>query len=130
MRWFGKAVVLMLLALWVPVTMHCELEAMPSFSFLQCCCGPEQSPETPSDCDENAGCSAVESGFCKVEDEQTAAPEIAFVLAFLAMDWTVLPLPANHGPAPEARSAPPELAQFWQFSYRTALPPRAPSLYA
>ncbi len=109
--------------------MHCSLEAMPGFSFLQCCCGQKALPQPPHDCSQDS-CGGVESGFYKIEDNPAIAPNLALLLAFAGWDWIAEPSP---DPAPDfipASSAPPELPRFWQFHYRTALPPRAPSLVA
>ena len=127
--WFTKSVAVLLLALWVPVTMHCALETMPGFSFLQWCCGVDDTSEPDHDCSQDF-CSAVESGFYKIEDNPALTPGLALVPAFAAWNWLAEP-PANTAPDfIPASSAPPELPRFWQFSYRTALPPRAPSLVA
>jgi hypothetical protein len=127
--WFAKSAAVLLLALWVPATMHCTLETMPGFSFLQWCCGTDEAPAQDHDCSQDF-CSAVESGFYKIEDNPTLAPGLALLLAFAT--WNGVAEPAAEC-APDflpASSAPPELPRFWQFSYRTALPPRAPSLVA
>lgn len=126
---FTKSVAVLLLALWVPVTMHCALETVPGLSFLQWCCGGDEAPEQDHDCNQDS-CSVVESGFYKIEDNPTVTPGLALLLAFAAWDWVAGP-PAESAPHFAAVSlAPPELPRVWQFSYRTALPPRAPSLVA
>ena len=129
MNWLSKSVALVLLALWLPVTAHCALEAVPGFDFLQCCCGGDQPPQPPSDCKENV-CGAVESGLYKIEDNPTPASGLARLPAFAGWEWVAEP-PTDAAPhfAPVS-SVPPELSRFWQFFYRTALPPRAPSLVA
>jgi len=129
MAWFRKSVAIVLLGLWMPVTMHCLLEAMPAFSFLQCCCTADKGPQEPNDCADDA-CSALESGLYKIEDNSALAPHPSLLFALSTCD-PGSPLPAERVPrlAPQSL-APPELPQFWQFSYRTALPPRAPSFVA
>ena len=113
------------LALYGLASEHCKLEAMPAFSFLRCCCSSESSPTLPRDCSQDV-CGSVESGACKSEDQSAVSPVPVLVLA------VVLPLAdeARTRSASAAESfgpAPPELPRFWQFSYRAALPPRAPS---
>lgn len=128
-KWLKQAVALTWLALWVPVTMHCALETVPAFSFLQCCCGEDESESQDHDCTDDF-CKAVESGLYKIEDNPALVSGLTAGLALVAWHWVAQP-PAE--PALNfiaVSSAPPELARFWQFSYRTALPPRAPSLIA
>ena len=128
-RRLTQSVAVLLLALWVPATMHCALETVPGFSFLQWCCAGNEAPLPDHDCSQDS-CGAVESGFYKIEDNPTVAPAVALLLAFAGWECVAEP-PAEFAPhfAPVS-SAPLELPRCWQFSYRTALPPRAPSLVA
>lgn len=120
---------MLLLALWVPVTMHCALETVPGFSFLQWCCSQDEAPQPQHDCSQDS-CSAVESGFYKIEDNPTITPGLALLLAFAEWDWVAEPPTDTTSAFLPASLTPPELPRFWQFSYRTALLPRAPSLVA
>jgi hypothetical protein len=128
-RGLTKSVAMLLLALWMPVTMHCELEIMPGFSFLQWCCGGGHASAQAHDCGQDS-CGEVESGFYKIEDHTTVIPGLALVLALAAWDWVDEPLADTAPDFLPISSAPPGLPRFWQFFYRTALPPRAPSLVA
>lgn len=51
------------------------------------------------------------------------------LICFLAIEWAseLRDVQNPSGLAPPGK-APPELSQRWQFTYRTALPPRAPSI--
>jgi hypothetical protein len=123
--WFTKIIAVLLLALWVPVTMHCELEAAVQSSLLQCCCGDE-SAQRPANCADNV-CSSVETGFYKVEENENAiAPVLVFAVFVADIFDLPTPEPALHPATPEP-DPPPELPRSWQFSYRAALSPRAPS---
>jgi hypothetical protein len=129
-KWLKRAVALTLLALWVPVTMHCALETLPAFGFLQWCCGEDESESQDHNCTDDS-CKAVESGLYKIEDNPAFVPGLTAGLALVAWHWVAQQPPAE--PALNiipVSSAPPELARFWQFSCRTALPPRAPSVIA
>ena len=103
--------------------MHCKLETIPGLEFLRC------ASDTPSSSDCNGDeCRAVEFGWYKVEDNQ------AFISAALTpvIVFQVI-LPVEHTPVEEAAvlrltAALPEFPKTWQFSRRTALPPRAPSI--
>jgi hypothetical protein len=125
-RWFTKSAAVLMLALWVPVTMHCALETVPGFGFLQWCCGGDETSQQDHDCSSDS-CSVLESGFYRIEDNPAVAPSLAVVLALAASDWVaeLRAEPVLH--FVPVSSAPPELPRFWQFSYRAALPPRAPS---
>jgi hypothetical protein len=124
--WVRKPVLLLLLALWLPVTLHCRLETISGLSFLVCCQHAGSAPHQDSDCEED-GCAAVESGGYKLEENPSfEVPCLAFVAVL------VFPAAADDTPAREPRVAvaaltASELSQGWQFSFRAALPPRAPS---
>jgi hypothetical protein len=121
-----KAFALTVLALWGLAAMHCTLEGVPGLDFLKSCCFAESSPAPAKDCDSD-GCSEVENGNYRAEEKTAIAPQPLLVFALLSS--------AIEAPTPEfptsfsiASKPPPELPKVWQFSHRTALPPRAPSL--
>ena len=128
LNWFSRSVALMMLVLWVPVGMHCTLETLPGFSFLQWCCGGE-APHADHDCSSDS-CSVVESGLYKIEEHSDAAFHLAPPLVCVEWDLTVQGLVESPRQLAPVASAPPELPRSWQFSCRTALAPRAPSLDA
>ena len=103
---------------WVPITSHCEWENLPGLQLFQCATDTEQD----SDC-EGDGCFQVESASYKVSETETSVPvppfTVLFQISLLEMWPTLQPLPVT--------AAPPEFPNSWQFSFRTALPPRAPS---
>jgi hypothetical protein len=108
---------------------HCRLEILPGFEFLSCCqhSALEKSPtHHEKDC-EHDGCAAIELGFYMQATPQQAP--LKPLLLFVA--WLV-PLPHNCQAGESAclvpaSPSPPDLPRIWQFSQRTALPPRAPS---
>ena len=118
---------LTLAAFWLLATNHCKLEQIPGLSFLVCCDHEDAPPHQDNDCDTD-GCAAVEGGFYKLEDSPPSVPAPVFI-------WVVSPVPAldEYARPAFARSnfstvAPRELSVMWQFSFRAAAPPRAPSL--
>ncbi len=129
-NWFAKSVAVLLLALWVPATMHCGLESLPGIEFLSCCLqddaksGPAPAHQD-NDCETDA-CATVESGLYKQED--SAQPLSLPLLALAVWIRAAEPITDSTPALIPASSAPPELPKVWQFSHRTALPPRAPSL--
>jgi len=123
---FRTLLTMLLVALWPLVTSHCDLEQLPGFEFLACT-DEAAATHAESDCATDT-CASVESAFYKTEDAQLLVPTPPLIPSNLLT--TVLPSPVE--PAVTSKvvfdSAPPELPQVWQFSFRTALPPRAPSL--
>jgi len=118
-----------IVTLWVAASFHCRLEVLTGFEFLSCCQHSE-SEKSPThhekDCNDD-GCSAVERGFYRPEATQSAP-----LIPLLALNAWLSPLP-DDGPSRACQSLvtisslPPELPRLWQFSQRTALPPRAPT---
>ena len=120
---------LLLAVLWLPMTVHCQLESIGGFEFLSCCIHSEAAQDSAhhdADCQTDS-CATVEAGHYRHEDSQHTPMQL--VLALILTDW--LPgelLPPVSVATVSVSSAPPELPKVWQFSCRTALPPRAPSL--
>jgi hypothetical protein len=118
---------LALAALWVPVSVHCQLEQVPGLEFLSCCPHEDAAPNQDDDCAGDA-CSVIESGLYKLEEQQASLPAPDFgdlEFASSSFDHALTPVEASCVPA--RGTAPPEYCRVWQFTSRTALPPRAPS---
>ena len=116
-------ITLMVVALWPLAVMHCKLETIPGLEFLRCA----SDTDTSSDC-QGDGCETVESALYRVPDHQNITPEPI-------LDTIVLPSlleredrPCENHACWLVTSAPPELPKVWQFFFRTALRPRAPSV--
>jgi hypothetical protein len=109
---------LLLLVLWLPLTSHCTWENLPGLQFFQC------ATETPgpadADCDDD-GCAQVESPTYKSSEN---LPTLLPPLLFVAFE-----LPEPNDEASNGLALEPEfpVLRHWQFHFRTALPPRAPS---
>jgi hypothetical protein len=119
---------LALAVLWLPVSVHCQLEQLPGLDFLSCCDHEDTTaPHQDDDCEGDA-CAVVESGLYKSEERQISlpAPDLAPVVFQLLPSPDPLSCTVARGGVDG--TAPPELARVWQFSFRAALPPRAPSL--
>jgi hypothetical protein len=112
-----RIVGLVLLVLWVPITAHCMLENVPGLQFLKC------ATDTPDGAPCQDECSQLESATYKISDTHAdflppALTEVfAFVIFELRADEQLITL----------IETPPEILCSWQFLFRTALPPRAPS---
>lgn len=120
-----------LVAAWLPVTLHCKLEAAGLFESADACCAAEETPVPDADCKDDA-CPTVEDALYKESAQglKVAAPTATDCFASLALvalncDRTTEPTlsPPRHGPPPELRVA-------WQFVTRAAPPARAPSLHS
>ena len=108
---------LVLLVLWVPITSHCMLENVRGLEFLKC---PTDTPDGAPCQDE---CSQLESASYKISDTHTD-----FLPAVLTeiLTFVILEFPADEQPI-NVIETPPEIPPSWQFIFRTALAPRAPS---
>lgn len=118
-------VALLLLGLWLPATLHCELEAAGIDDFFGL--PNHHDGMTGEDGDDDARHSIdgvsyrLEFGVAKIS---TAA-----VTLFRDLSGAISVAPSTARPqivAPTA-TAPPEVARAWQFTRRAAAPPRAPS---
>ena len=121
-----KTVLIVLLTLvWASASHHCKLKYIPGLEFLACSDHAEDESHQNNGC-ETDGC-AFETQLYKTENAQDSVPAPLILFApFLILEWAELSSPesVNHI-LPDA--APVELPRVWQFFYRTALPPRAPS---
>lgn len=122
-----KAMLAILLAtVWLPVTAHCLLlETASHFEFLACCSHESPTSDHENECDTDA-CSVVENAQYKSTFQRLLVPPPSTLIAFerpAPLDTTEAPGVATGQP-----TSPPDLPARWQFTFRTALSPRAPSL--
>jgi hypothetical protein len=115
---------LLAIALWLPVTLHCELEAIPGFEFLACVTNQE-ADSAKSHCEDS--CCSVERAAYKIDQvrQTLPMPELLPVVLATLLNAEVV-LSGRNFPEPLV-SAPPDLPRTWQFVSRAAVPPRAPS---
>lgn len=116
-----------LLGLWLGATNHCKLEEIPGLNFLVCCDHEAGAPHQDEDCD-NDTCAQVEDGLYKTEDSKVAALPPGLLLVGCLSPAAEERSPSRFQIVGFCTIAPPELPVTWQFSSRTALPPRAPSI--
>jgi hypothetical protein len=88
------------------------------------CVSESSHDEAPqrSDCDGD-WCSQLESGNYRISDSHADFQPLAF---FALLPVVFVQFPVDEQPGAVIK-APPEIPCRWQFIYRTALPPRAPS---
>jgi hypothetical protein len=122
-----RIVALLLLALWLPATLHCDLEAAGVTGILGCHDHRTTGPAFGSD----DHCHSIEGVTYKLDfaSVKTPPPALAllFVFAHPSLIAAVLPPRAI---TVEADAAPPEVARTWHFVVRAAPPARAPSFEA
>jgi hypothetical protein len=121
-NWLKKIMALALVAVWPLAMNHCKLETVPGLTFLHTADHSESQGGCGTD-----GCPTVESGSYRAEDQQ--APVAAVVVLDFQPIELLLPTPP-HAPSVSSSqtAAPPEISVSRQFVFRTASPPRAPSL--
>jgi len=121
-----RAFVLGVLGLWLGAANHCLLEHLPGFEFLVCAPHGETGPHQDTGCNTDV-CATVEKATYKTERAEAKVPTLVLILAaFLpspGLDTAAAQLPLER-----LIESAPELSVTWQFTFRAALPPRAPSL--
>lgn len=121
-----ESVALLLVLVWLPAVSCCLIDASGLLGKQECCSkAHSHRPSVPGNCDQP--CGELSSTFYLAQESQV------IVLAPMAVplfDATFPPIEI-HRPTWIGRklpaAAPPELAGHWQFFFRTALSPRAPS---
>ncbi len=128
-----RILALALVALWLPATLHCALEAA-GLNGLFHCVNDLHAPcdhSAPSDIPVDA-CNVIEDASFKPAADTATVPPPA--LHALLLDFvfgpTALPLTPPACGLTAQNSAPPEVARMWHFVVRAAPPPRAPSAAA
>lgn len=126
-------IAVLLLAIWLPVTQHCGLEAA---GLLVTAIDCHDTSDCASDHDQTTcgtdGCQIVEDGSYKSNlDTLTLLPPVLSALTCLCCLHDITPETIIVSLISPARSdAPPELAPTWQFTSRAAPSPRAPGYLA
>lgn len=118
--------VLSVLGLWLGATNHCRLEDIPALKFLVCNPHGESKPHQDKDCD-NDSCATVEKAMYKTESAKVAATSPMLVLAAMFLPALQQDDRLSLSSFEQLPALAPELPVTWQFFFRTAAPPRAPS---
>jgi hypothetical protein len=120
-NWLQRIVAMVLLAAWMPAASLCLAECAGLVERGDCC--PHESDGNPDVA--GAACCLLASGSYKSDTQRPAVPVLLACALPPALPDPVCSLAPSWRPSPEA--SPPELPVTWQFSFRTALAPRAPS---
>ena len=111
--------------LWLPLSAHCQLEKFPGLAFLACA-SDSDSPGKNSDCGDT-GCCAVEKSQYKPNQIRITIPTPDLLPLVTAALPDIAGTLTDEISAAAFAALPPELPKCWQFVFRTAAPPRAPS---
>jgi len=118
-------VAFLMLALWASCTIRCELVSLASAEADSCCDhAADQSPDKPTPVSQCVCSLALSSGY--IAEKTTVSLPLLVGLPIFALP-TELEVPKSDAPSSALTSSPPELFTSWQFSFRAALSPRAPS---
>jgi hypothetical protein len=118
-------IVFAVLGLWLGAANHCRLENVPALKFLACNPQAKTAPHQDNGCEQDS-CATVEKAAFKTLKANVAArsPMLLLPATFVGTVRTEAQLDTSFEGFP---ALPPELPVTWQFSFRTAAPPRAPS---
>jgi hypothetical protein len=125
-NWIKRVMAVVLLALWVPTTSHCQIELvglLPDFLSCEDACASHGSEEDA----EQDSCQSLESATYKMDEKDATFVAAVFFLVAPELLGIIPTAPESSLiPSPTLARAP-ELPVTWQFSLRTALSPRAPT---
>jgi hypothetical protein len=124
----ARTLLFVLVALWLPVTLHCRLEAAGVLDQHDACCASEPTAVPLSGCQD--ACPTVEEALFKesAQDLKVDAPALNHCFACFSALALERDLRAEPTLSPVRHAPPLELRVAWQFITRAAPPARAPSL--
>ena len=119
----------MLVALWLPATLHCDFEAVGLDALFHCETDHHSGGDVPIADD---SCDVVENGWIKLSGTQhsLSAPVLSVCLLCFSAPLLDDLLAAPEIELSDVVIAPIEIARTWQFVTRASLPARAPNLSA
>ncbi len=121
-----RSLIILLLALWLPATLHCAIGSSDPFdSAVTCCTDGRTTAAGEGHCTVD-NCSMLESDLARLAGDDLVVPApVAFPCLFYRIE---IPPETIIVPtvSPKRTPCPPELARTWQFVARAALSPRAP----
>ena len=123
----NKLIALLLVALWLPATLHCQLESLGLEAIFACADHPAETAHASGDGCTDQGCLTIESGQFALTKSQL---DLSCPPALADGGLACLPALSPPVPAPEISAAGQDetlrLRRTWQFARRAALPARAP----
>jgi hypothetical protein len=112
-------VAMVLLAMWLPATSLCLMENAGWLAKNDGCCDSQTS--------ETLSCCALASATYKMDESRSSTAPAGQLLVALIDFANLNSAPEQFVRPAECGVSPPELSSSWQFSFRAALAPRAPS---
>ena len=129
MRNLKTMLTLLLAIVWLPVSSHCLLlESASNLEFLSCCAHEDTTTAHHEDECATDSCAVVEVAQYKSSFQRVTVPPLDTHVAFELPPSLVTSLKSTAIAAHQTGDALAQLLVAWQFSVRTAAPPRAPSL--
>lgn len=125
-RFLKNILVVLVAVAWLPMTLHCRLETVPGLEFLACEAESRSDSVPSSDCGDT-GCCSVEKSQYKTEQHRLTLLPPNFQPSPFAPVLDLANTLSDEASREAPAIAPPELPRCWQFIFRTASPPRAPS---
>lgn len=121
-----KVAALLLATLWLPATVHCQLETL-GFDTLFACAGDDGAAHADGKGCTDDGCQTIESGQVAVAKSriEVAAPALFACASLFCLFEVAAPDVASEFVASRQDETLP-LRRTWQFDRRAALPARAP----
>jgi hypothetical protein len=119
----GRCLLILVLIGWLPATNVCALASAYPQIFSDCC----SSSTSGSDDDCCPNCTQLENALVAWTGH-SPVPVVSFQTSDVSLNRPIGLLADGKKPFTQFFSGPSELLKTWQFSFRAALPPRAPSL--
>lgn len=135
----ARLLALGLAVFWLPLTMHCQLAGLKICCAVGSCCEEGSCSEDRSGCKDSSCCGDApdcHSGVCKIVESgnyflkktATAVPVASYGLLVVSAPEACRGLmPPPVVTLSESTGAPPGWNRIWQFVFRAAQVPRAPS---
>lgn len=124
-----KLAAFLLVALWLPATLHCQLEGLGLDAIFACADQPAEAAHADDNGCTDDGCQTIESGQITVAKSRV---DLSLLPVLVSTCTHCLLSVAPPTPAPEISATRQDemlpLQRTWQFARRAALPARAPSL--
>jgi hypothetical protein len=122
-----KLAALLLATLWLPATLHCQLEGLGLDTLFACADQPAETAHANADGCTDDGCQSIESGQFAITKSKLDLSQLPALACVCVACFQHL-VPA--APAPEIFAVHQDetlpLQRTWQFARRAALPARAP----
>ena len=123
----ARLLALWLAAFWLPLTMHCQWVGRIKCDKTSICCQDQSGCGGGAEHCHLGICKTIEAGKFRLDNDSVQVPvgSLARIVPFGVAEFRQLLILDRS--LSEATGAPPGLHRRWQFVFRAALAPRAPS---